>query len=247
MNSGPYWIDNNDSGLHFPPTELALEDPNGLLAIGGDLHPERIIKAYRQGIFPWYSDNQPILWWSPNPRAVLFPEQIKISRSLEKTIKRAPYTITLDKDFTGVIQGCSEPRKDSDDTWITPAMQAAYIRLHHLGIAHSVEAWLGDTLVGGLYGLAIGRVFFGESMFSRATNASKIAFAHLVKQLEIWDYKLIDCQVSSDHISSLGSIDIPRQQFQKLLNELIDKQPKTHSWTFDKDFSPALPKDNLMP
>jgi leucyl/phenylalanyl-tRNA--protein transferase len=247
MNGSPYWIDNNDNGLLFPPTELALEDPNGLLAVGGDLQPERLIEAYRQGIFPWYSNNQPILWWSPNPRAVLFPEQIKVSRSLKKTIKRAPYTITIDKDFAGVVQGCSEPRKDSDDTWITSAMQAAYIQLHRLGVAHSVETWLGDTLVGGLYGLAIGRVFFGESMFSRATNASKIAFVHLVKQLEIWDYRLIDCQVSSEHISSLGSIDIPRQQFQKLLNELINKQPRTHSWAFDKNFSLAPPKDNLMP
>ncbi|MDH5594857.1 MAG: leucyl/phenylalanyl-tRNA--protein transferase, partial [Gammaproteobacteria bacterium] len=167
----------------FPDVEQALTEPEGLLAVGGDLSPERLLEAYRRGIFPWYSEDQPVLWWSPNPRSVLFPDKLKISRSLKKTLNKNLYTVTLDTAFRDVMVACAQPRKDGNGTWITPDMIDAYCTLFEQGHAHSVETWLNDELVGGLYGIAIGKVFFGESMFSKKTDASKVAFTKLVQQL----------------------------------------------------------------
>ncbi len=245
MTNAPYWIDESNPDLSFPAVELALDEPNGLLAVGGDLSPERLIKAYRLGIFPWFNHHQPILWWSPNPRAVLLPDQLHISRSLFKTIRRGNYKITLDKAFAAVMQACAAPRQQQADTWITPEMHTAYLQLHEMGIAHSVEAWLDDELVGGLYGLSIGQAFFGESMFSRANNASKVAFAYLTKQLQAWQFQLIDCQVSSEHIESLGAKDIERTQFIKLLQAAIQQPVNHQKWQFDKNFSPLNLKNKL--
>ncbi len=238
MTTGPFWINESDPELNFPPVELALDEPNGLLAVGGDLTPERLVKAYKLGIFPWFNHDQPVLWWSPNPRAVLLPDQLHVSRSLRKAIRRGSYKITLDKAFTEVMQACAAPRPQQADTWITPEMHAAYLQLHKMGVAHSVEAWLDDKLVGGLYGLAIGQAFFGESMFSRADNASKVAFVYLVRQLQAWQFKLIDCQVSSEHLESLGAIDIERTQFIQLLQQLIQQPNKHQKWQFDEGFFP---------
>ena len=201
----------------FPPVESALEEPNGLLAAGGDLSVERLTKAYQNGIFPWYEEGQPILWWSPNPRSVIFPEQLRVSRSLRKTLRKNRFQVTLDQDFEQVIRACSGPRIDSQGTWITPEMINAYVELHRQGLAHSVETWLDGKLVGGLYGISLGRVFFGESMFSWESDASKVAFAHLCRQLHDWQFGLIDCQVPNEHIKSLGSVEIPLTEFKKLL------------------------------
>ncbi len=236
--TGPFWINENDPSLAFPPVELALDEPNGLLAVGGDLTPERLFNAYQHGIFPWFNDEQPILWWSPNPRAVLFPDQLHVSRSLKKQINKLQFEISLDQDFEGVLKACAAPRKGESGTWITSEMHNAYMKLHQLGIAHSVEAWQQEELVGGLYGIGIGRVFFGESMFSRATNASKVAFVYLVKQLQQWNYALIDCQVSSAHLKSLGAIDIERREFIELLARHINRSNTKSHWRFDEDFSP---------
>jgi leucyl/phenylalanyl-tRNA--protein transferase len=230
---GPFWINNQTPAHIFPDVELALDEPDGLLAVGGDLSPARLLAAYSQGIFPWYSDGQPILWWSPNPRAVLYPAQLKISRSLRKRLRKQEYTITLDEDFDGVIQQCAAPRDKQQGTWITLEMQQAYRRLHAQGYAHSVEAWYQGELVGGLYGIALGRVFFGESMFSRRTDASKVAFVHLVRQLMRWDYLLIDCQVSSEHMSSLGAVNIPRHEFTRQLESLVLQSGHPTPWTLE--------------
>lgn len=238
MTNGPFWINESDPELNFPPVDLALDEPNGLLAVGGDLSPDRLIKAYGLGIFPWFNHDQPILWWSPNPRAVLFPDQLHISRSLHKAIRRGSYKITLDTAFADVMQACAAPRPQQEDTWITPEMHKAYLQLHEMGIAHSVEAWLGDKLVGGLYGLSIGKAFFGESMFSQASNASKTAFVHLAKQLQTWQFKLIDCQVSSEHLESLGAGDIERTKFIHLLQQAIQHPDKNQKWQFDENFHP---------
>lgn len=207
-----YWLEEEDPEF-FPDPGEAETEPDGLLAAGGTLSEQRLIAAYRQGIFPWYSEDQPVLWWSPNPRAVLFPDQIKISRSLKKTIQKGKFQIRFDTAFKDVIQQCAAPRDDTTGTWIMPEMEAAYCHLHEKGIAHCVEAWLDDRLVGGLYGIALGQIFYGESMFSRETDASKVALVHLAKQLEQWQFKLIDCQVRSPHLSRLGAIDIPRPEF----------------------------------
>lgn len=219
---GPFWLEPESDPAQFPDPVHALEEPNGLLAVGGDLSPARLLNAYRQGIFPWYSDGQPILWWSPNPRAVLFPERFKASRSLRKTLRKRLFRVTLDTAFGAVIEACSEPRSDAAGTWITEEMKQAYLQLHHIGFAHSVECWEGDALVGGLYGVSMGKVFFGESMFSRRTDASKIGFAHLVEQLKEWGFSLIDCQVHSGHLASLGAEDVPREAFLGLLDTWCD-------------------------
>ena len=238
-NAGPFWISHHDTSYAFPPVEYALTEPNGLLAAGGDLAPKRLINAYSQGIFPWYSEDQPILWWSPNPRAVVLPENLHVSRSLRKKMRQNAFTITLDKHFEDVLIHCALPRDDQDGTWITEEMHKAYMHLHKIGVAHSVEAWQGNVLVGGLYGLGIGQVFFGESMFSMVPNASKVAFAYLVKQLELWGYKLIDCQVSSNHLASLGAVDIPRDQFIQYLSQCVDQPGRGDTlWEFDTDFDP---------
>ena len=219
---GPFWLEPDSDPAQFPDPGYALEEPNGLLAVGGDLSPARLLNAYRQGIFPWYSEGQPILWWSPHPRAVLYPDQLKISRSLKKSLRKRPFRVTLDTDFAKVIEACSEPRRDTDGTWITEEMKEAYMQLHQIGFAHSVECWENDELVGGLYGVSMGKVFFGESMFARRTDASKIGFAHLVEQLKRWGFGLIDCQIHSGHLSSLGAQDIPREEFLRLLDSWCD-------------------------
>ena len=214
----------------FPDVSEALTiDAPGLLAAGADLSPQRLLAAYQRGIFPWFSEGQPILWWSPDPRTVLFPDELHVSRSLGKVLRQQRYTVTYDRDFVAVIQACAAPRAYADGTWITDDMQNAYIELHERGHAHSVEVWENDELVGGLYGLAMGQLFFGESMFSRADNASKVGFATLVKQLQAWGFVLIDCQMPTRHLESLGARSIPRAQFADYLHNHLD-QPTTACW-----------------
>ena len=220
----------DDQHIEFPPTQRALCEPNGLLALGGSLTPAWLLAAYRQGIFPWYEEGQPILWWSPSPRCVVFPAEFHIGRSLRKLLRRRELTVTFDQAFPHVIRACGAPRASADGTWITPDMCAAYEEMHRLGHAHSVEVWRGDTLVGGLYGLAIGRVFFGESMFHRETNASKVAFVHLVRQLELWGCPLVDCQVSNPHLTSLGAVEVCREEFERQLELGIQMPPFPQPW-----------------
>ncbi|MDR2239958.1 MAG: leucyl/phenylalanyl-tRNA--protein transferase [Zoogloeaceae bacterium] len=196
----------------FPPAAEALRYPNGLLCAGGDLSPGRLLAAYRNGIFPWFSAGEPILWWSPDPRMVLFPEELKISRSLARTLRRGGYTVRLDTAFAEVIHACSLPRPGQDGTWITPSMQKAYLRLHQLGHAHCVETWIDGALAGGLYGVAIGRAFYGESMFTRLADASKIALAHLARYLERRGFAVIDCQMKTAHLASFGAREIRRDE-----------------------------------
>jgi leucyl/phenylalanyl-tRNA---protein transferase len=215
------WLSPQDAPEWFPPPEQALEEPAGLLAAGGDLSPERLVAAYRRGIFPWYSPGQPVLWWSPDPRAVLFPEEFRCTRSLAKTLRNAGFSCSLDRDFAAVIDGCAAPRPASPGTWITSEMRSAYLELHRLGLAHSLETWRAGMLVGGLYGVRLGGVFFGESMFSRARDASKAALAHLVSVCRRNSLAAIDCQLPSRHLASLGARTIPRSQFQALLREQV--------------------------
>lgn len=215
--------------LDFPPLDKALREPNGLLAAGGDLSPARLVAAYRHGCFPWYSQGQPLLWWSPDPRTVLFPDELHLSRSLAKLIRQQRFTVSFDRDFAAVIQACAEPRAYADGTWITASMQSAYLHLHRQGIAHSVEVWEGEQLVGGLYGLAMGRLFFGESMFSRRDNASKVGFATLVDKLRHWGFALIDCQMHTQHLHSFGARPIPRSEFASYLQRYLD-QPSQADW-----------------
>ena len=218
------------SDLSFPPAALALTRPNGLLAIGGDLRPERLLNAYRNGIFPWFDADRPILWWSPDPRLVLWLDDFRISRKMKSLARRSPYEITMNRAFAEVVRNCGAGR--TVGTWITPAMETAYCRLHELGHAHSVEVWHESRLIGGLYGVALGRMFYGESMFSLEDNASKLALERLVRQLLAWEFHLIDCQVSSDHLMSLGAVEIPRREFLKQLSRLIRKPPP-EKWEFD--------------
>lgn len=219
----------------FPPLEMALVHPNGLLAAGADLSLDRLLAAYRQGIFPWFSQGEPILWWSPEPRMVLFPLEFKRSRALAKRLRRRDYEIRVDTAFADVMAACSEPRPGQDGTWITAAMQAAYGRLHEAGHAHSVETWQAGRLVGGLYGVALGGAFYGESMFHRVTDASKIALAHLVAQLSRWGFGMIDCQMETSHLASLGARAIPRAEFSHRLQTLVDLPGQPGKWTFDHD------------
>lgn len=236
MRSPPLrWIRPEDPPDAFPDPALALSDPDGLLAVGGDLSPVRLLYAYRHGIFPWYHGDQPILWWSPDPRAVLFPRDMHLSRSLRRRMARGGYSVTFDMAFADVMAACAGPRSGQPEggTWISPAMQAAYGELHRLGAAHSVEIWMDGELAGGLYGIAIGRVFFGESMFSGRTDASKLALASLARQLDAWGYALIDCQVHSEHLESLGSMLMPRTDFLTLLREHCDAAGHAGTWRFD--------------
>lgn len=221
------WLKRDD--LSFPSLETALREPNGLLAAGGDLRPERLLAAYRHGCFPWYQEGQPLLWWSPDPRTVLFPDELHVSRSLRKRMRHGDYRVTFDKAFAEVIQGCAGPRSYTDDTWITTPMQDAYVRLHEMGVAHSVEVWQQGQLVGGLYGLAMGELFFGESMFSRATDASKVGFVTLVERLREWGFALIDCQMPTRHLESFGARSIPRAAFAEALAMHLDR-PSAADW-----------------
>jgi leucyl/phenylalanyl-tRNA--protein transferase len=215
-------------GYGFPDPEQAL--PEGLLALGGDLGSERLLGAYRRGIFPWYEDGQPILWWSPDPRCVFYPERFAPSRSLKRRIQSGTFGITVDRDFAGVIRACSQPRAPDAGTWLCAAMIEAYVRLHRQGHAHSVEAWQDGRLAGGLYGVAIGRVFFGESMFTRSTDASKVCLAHLMRRLSASGYRLVDCQIESPHLARLGATPIPRREFLGLIERWCGSSADPGAW-----------------
>ena len=219
--------------FRFPPVDQA--SPEGLLAVGGDLCPERLLQAYRHGIFPWYNDDQPILWWSPDPRAVLFPDKLHISRSLKRTLRSNVFTLTLDTCFREVMTQCAGPRPQYPEggTWITDDMLNAYTRLHELGCAHSAETWQDDRLVGGLYGVAIGGAFFAESMFTKVDDASKVALVKLVTQLQAWHFRLIDCQQFSPHVSRFGAEEIPRSAFITHLNQALTLPDRRGQWTFE--------------
>ena len=215
----------------FPPVERALRRPNGLLAAGGDLSPQRLLRAYRLGIFPWFSEGEPILWWSPDPRTVLFPPELKISRSLRKTLRKKLFQVRADTAFEAVMEGCRQPRPGQPGTWITEEMKQAYCRLHALGVSHSVETWRDGQLVGGLYGVALGRMFYGESMFSRESDASKAALVGLVRQLDAWGFGLIDCQMRTPLLASFGAREIPRVQFTRRASELVNYADVPGPWT----------------
>lgn len=234
------WLRPGDPPCAFPAVETALDDPNGLLCAGGDLAPERLLEAYRRGIFPWFSAGQPILWWSPDPRTVLYPDELKVSRSLAKTLRNRGYLTSIDRAFGEVIEHCADPALRPEGTWITAQMKNAYRRLHDLGYAHSVETWDGSRLVGGLYGVALGRVYFGESMFSTARDASKVALCALAQTLRERGYRLIDCQVASGHLASLGARSLPRAEFLRELASAIAQSPAPDA--FWRDASIALPK-----
>jgi len=229
--SGLRWLQQSEGPQALPNPTSALRDPNGLLAAGGSLEPEWLLEAYRNGIFPWYEQGQPILWWCPDPRAVLWPDDLRISRSLRRSLRRRAYRVTADRAFAAVVDACSAPRRYTDATWITPDMAAAYKHLHALGWAHSFETWRGDELVGGIYGVAIGRVFFGESMFSRATDASKVALAKAMDFLRARDCALLDCQVPSSHMTSMGASLLRREHFLRLLGELCVPRGTPGSWS----------------
>ena len=221
-----------DDELQFPDPSFAEE--NGLLAVGGDLSPERLLLAYSLGIFPWYTEEDPILWWSPDPRLIVHPGDIHISRSLRKTLKRGAFTTTVDKAFEEVVRGCaSQPRPGQDGTWISEDMAAAYTRLHELGYAHSAETWEGDILVGGVYGVSLGSCFFGESMFARRSDASKVAFAVLSEQLAEWGFTLIDCQMYTDHLARFGAEELSRETFLALLGEGLNHASRVGKWSLD--------------
>ena len=221
------WI---ETPRDFPPVATALTEPNGLLCAGADLAPTTIVAAYARGIFPWFSEGQPILWWSPDPRMVLFPAEFKISKSLAKTVNRGTFDIRFDTAFADVIAACAEPRREDGGTWIVPEMRAAYAQLHTLGVAHSIESWRNGELVGGLYGLALGRMFFGESMFARQTNASKVALVALIDKLKDDGFELVDCQQETRHLASFGARPVPREDFVHRLKELIDLRQSGSAW-----------------
>lgn len=230
--TAPYWLNPYDPD-DFPDVSLALREPDGLLAVGGDLSVERLLAAYRRGIFPWYSEDQPILWWSPDPRSVLFPGKLHVSRSLMKTLRRGKFEVLMDQKFSEVIDACSTPRNDDLGTWITDEMREAYIRLHNAGYAHSVECYFNGNLVGGLYGVAIGKVFFGESMFSRINDASKAAFVYLVRFLEQHQYGIIDCQIRTAHLDRFGAELIPRHKFTEILDQYCTQPGIPGPWQLD--------------
>lgn len=224
-----------DDRLVFPPVHLA-ED--GLLALGGDLRPERLLLGYTQGIFPWYAENLPILWHSPDPRMVMTTADLIVQRSLRKAIKRRPYDLRMDTAFLRVLEGCaSVPRPGQTGTWLIPEMVDAYKRLHELGFAHSIEAWQGEELVGGLYGVSLGAAFFGESMFARAPDASKIAFVAAVRQLAAWEIHLIDCQVHTEHLERFGAYEVPRARYLELLKPALDHPTRRGRWAFELDLA----------
>lgn len=236
-----FWTESTDlvPWLHFenttfPDPSFALDEPEGLVAAGGDLSPQRLISAYRSGIFPWFNEGDPILWWSPDPRCVIAPESVHTSRSMRKFLRKTHWTLSFDTCFDTVIEACAETRSQQEGTWITQQMRDAYQTLHRQGVAHSLEVWDQNRLAGGLYGIAIGPFFFGESMFSREANASKAAFIALGRQLSRWGYRLIDCQLHNHHLTSLGAYEIPRTEFLHYIKQHID-QSVEHLWSPDPD------------
>ena len=233
QSTSPCWLEPDASEIVFPDVELALRDPDGLLAMGGKLSTDWLLQAYRKGIFPWYGPGQPILWWAPDPRLVLFPEKLHISRSLAKVIRQNKFSVTLDTAFSDVIAACAQARPAQSGTWITPEMETAYVDLYHQGHAHSAECWYDGKLAGGLYGVAIGNIFYGESMFSEVTDASKVAFVALVLQLQRWGYSLIDCQVHTGHLASLGANMIARKDFTTILDSACEQPGRSVPWIFD--------------
>jgi leucyl/phenylalanyl-tRNA--protein transferase len=245
--AAPVWIDPHCRDVDpFPDPSKALRDPDGLLALGGNLEPPLLLAAYRKGIYPWYSPDECIQWWTPDPRMVLFPDRLKVSRSLRRTMRRGEFRVTIDDDFPAVIRACAEPRSrirensagpgldggilTNSATWIDDGMIEAYCRLHEYGFAHSAETWRDGELVGGLYGVALGRVFYGESMFSRQTDASKVALVHVVEKLRAWGYELIDCQMHTAHLQSLGAEVLPRKAFNALLDRWCVAEPQPEAW-----------------
>jgi len=214
--------------IRFPPVDHAMK--SGLLAVGGDLSPERLLAAYREGIFPWYSEGEPILWWSPDPRFVLLPDELRVSRSMRQFLKKGLVRVTFDQNFGEVIDACQRPRPSQNGTWITGEMQGAYCTLHELGYAHSVEVWQDGALAGGLYGVSLGHSFFGESMFSTLPNASKVALITLVGELRKWGFDLIDCQVETAHLASLGARSIPRREFRERLSASLHHETHRENW-----------------
>ena len=234
------WLDPHNDNQPFPHPDRALTEPDGLLAAGGNLTPRRLLRAYRMGIFPWYSADQPILWWSPDPRLVLLPECLKVSRSLRKTLRKGLFAITADTAFEQVVAACAGPRQGEPGTWITSEMFRAYCRLHRLGHAHSIETWQQGELVGGLYGVALGQVFYGESMFSWISDASKIALVALTAQLQRWEFAVIDCQVTTAHLLSMGAVDIPRSSFLQLLERYCPQPGQPGPWRLDADLLDSL-------
>ncbi len=239
-----YLLDQENVEAPFPPVKEALEEPNGLLAIGGDLSIPRLLNAYRNGIFPWYSPGQPLLWWSPDPRTVLFPQKLRISRSLRRSMRKRGFMLSIDRDFSAVINACAAPRRGVEDTWITPEMIKAYEMLHKMGHAHSVEVWLDGELAGGIYGVSIGRIFFGESMFSRQSDASKVAMVLLADRLITWGFEMIDCQMYSDHLLSLGAEEIARNEFINRVRHHVTQPVAANAW--DQDMHNPQPIASIL-
>ena len=224
----------------FPSVDRALDEPNGLLAAGGGLSTPRLLEAYASGIFPWFSDGDPVLWWCPDPRMVLPTDSVHVSRSLRRRLRQERFEVTFDRAFADVVRACAEPRKGEAGTWLVPAMIRAYEQLHERGAAHSIEIWFDGQLAGGLYGVALGRMFFGESMFTRRTDASKMAIALLATQLSRWQFPWIDCQMRTDHLASLGAIEVPRRQFVRKVRELVQLPPVPSPWRADDDLTTAF-------
>ncbi|WP_018993795.1 leucyl/phenylalanyl-tRNA--protein transferase [Thioalkalivibrio sp. ALgr1] len=251
MTGGPQitlpWLDPEHPEAPFPDPGHALRDPNGLLAAGGDLSVPRLLNAYRSGVFPWFEAGQPILWWSPDPRAVLEPAHFRLHRSLKKAIRNRGYTVSFDRAFEAVIEACAGPREYAAGTWITGSMQQAYIAMHRTGHAHSVEVWDGPRLIGGLYGVAVGRLFCGESMFSRERDASKIALAWLCRHLVAWGWPLVDVQMETEHLRHLGAITLPRREFIARIREIAHAPEAPGPWRVDPALSPLDPDWNTAP
>jgi leucyl/phenylalanyl-tRNA---protein transferase len=224
----------------FPPVDRALDEPNGLLAAGGGLGVPRLLDAYSRGIFPWFSEGDPVLWWCPEPRMVLVSARVHLSKSLKRRLRRSDYDVSIDRAFPAVLQACAAPRRDDSGTWLLPSMMRAYTRLHEAGAAHSVEVWMNGELAGGLYGVALGRMFFGESMFTRRTDGSKIAIVALAAQLAMWGYPLIDCQMRTAHLASLGAIEIPRRQFVEAVQRLVREPGVAAPWALDGEVIASL-------
>ena len=218
----------------FPPVERALHEPNGLLAAGGGLSVARLVDAYQRGIFPWFSEGDPVLWWSPDPRMVLRTDRVHVSRSLRRRLRRGDYEVSFNRAFGDVLQACAAPRRAESGTWLVTSMRRAYERLHRAGVAHSVEVWMNGDLAGGLYGVALGRMFFGESMFTRQTDASKVAIVTLAAQLVRWGVPIVDCQMRTGHLASLGAVDVPRRDFVRTVGHLVSQRPIT-PWQLDDD------------